>query len=103
MVLGGNVSRRYRDLASLFVVAAGHPRPHPGYFIHREPLKDIGRDCEYFTMMRNPIDRLVSAFYYCPTDHDIQHRPSKVCDVIVVRTEQVRNAEHVCVLTMLLV
>eukprot|EP00904_Undaria_pinnatifida_P002706 jgi/Undpi1/12436/HiC_scaffold_5.g02107.m1 len=45
----------------------------------RRPLEDIGRDCEYFTMMRDPIERLVSAFYYCPTDHDIQNRPSKWC------------------------
>lgn len=47
--------------------------------VSRDPLEAAGRDCEYFTMLRNPIERLVSAFYYCPTDHDPQGRPSKVC------------------------
>ncbi len=28
-------------------------------------LEETGRDCEYFTMMREPISRLVSAFFYC--------------------------------------
>eukprot|EP00904_Undaria_pinnatifida_P005211 jgi/Undpi1/181/HiC_scaffold_1.g00178.m1 len=46
----------------------------------RHPLEEIGRaDCEYFTMMRHPISRLVSAFYYCPKDHDPQLRPRKWC------------------------
>ncbi|CAM9622150.1 unnamed protein product, partial [Hapterophycus canaliculatus] len=44
----------------------------------RDPLQDAARECEYFTVMRHPIDRLVSAFFYCPTDHDIQNRPAKV-------------------------
>lgn len=39
---------------------------------------NTGRDCQYFTMMRHPIDRLVSAFFYCPQDHDVQHRPNEV-------------------------
>eukprot|EP00903_Cladosiphon_okamuranus_P022162 g20381.t1 len=47
--------------------------------IVREPLKDVGRDCEYFTMMRDPVDRIVSAFFYCPTDHDVQNRLAKHC------------------------
>lgn len=29
-------------------------------------------------MLRHPVERLVSQFFYCPLDHDIQHRPSKV-------------------------
>ncbi|CAM9148414.1 unnamed protein product [Hapterophycus canaliculatus] len=45
----------------------------------RDPLEKSARNCEYFTVMRNPVDRLVSAFFYCPTDHDIQHRPAKWC------------------------
>lgn len=28
--------------------------------------------------MRHPVDRLVSAFFYCPTDHDVQNRPLEV-------------------------
>ncbi|CAM9616207.1 unnamed protein product [Ascophyllum nodosum] len=39
----------------------------------------IERECEFFTVMRHPIDRLISAFFYCPTDHDIQERPRKFC------------------------
>lgn len=42
----------------------------------RRPLEDSGRMCDYFTVMRHPIDRLVSAFFYCP-DHDPQNRPVK--------------------------
>ncbi|CAN0219045.1 unnamed protein product [Scytosiphon promiscuus] len=45
----------------------------------RYPLQSIGRECEYFTVMRHPIDRLVSAFFYCPSDHDVQDRPPKWC------------------------
>ncbi|CAM9902494.1 unnamed protein product, partial [Scytosiphon promiscuus] len=45
----------------------------------RKPLEKVGRRCEYFTAMRHPIDRLVSAFFYCPNDHDLQNRPSKWC------------------------
>lgn len=47
----------------------------------RNPLDELGRDCKYFTMIRNPVSRLVSAFYYCPEDHDQQlrlNRPLKV-------------------------
>lgn len=48
-------------------------------FSGRLPLEDFGRRCEYFTMARDPIDRLVSAFYFCPTDKVIKdHRPEKV-------------------------
>ncbi|CAM9180585.1 unnamed protein product [Ectocarpus sp. 13 AM-2016] len=36
-------------------------------------------NCEYFTLFRHPIDRLVSAFFYCPMDHDRQTRPLKYC------------------------
>ncbi|CAN0101748.1 unnamed protein product, partial [Ectocarpus fasciculatus] len=45
----------------------------------RYPLEVIGRECEYFTMMRHPIDRLLSAFFYCPAVHDVQDRPPKWC------------------------
>ncbi|CAM9839575.1 unnamed protein product [Scytosiphon promiscuus] len=45
----------------------------------RDPLEKAARNCEYFTVMRNPVDRLVSAFFYCPTDHDVQNRPAKWC------------------------
>ncbi|CAM9632784.1 unnamed protein product [Scytosiphon promiscuus] len=45
----------------------------------RHPLEAIGRDCDFVTMMRHPISRLVSAFYYCPGDHDQQSRPTKWC------------------------
>lgn len=41
-------------------------------------MEEMGRDCTFFTMMRHPIDRLVSAFYYCPTYRDVQVRPAKV-------------------------
>ncbi|CAB1103839.1 unnamed protein product [Ectocarpus sp. CCAP 1310/34] len=43
------------------------------------PLEAVRKDCEYFTLLRHPVDRLVSAFFYCPTDHDIQKRPRKWC------------------------
>lgn len=42
----------------------------------RAPLAGKGRSCDYFTVMRHPIDRLVSAFFYCP-DRDKQLRPRK--------------------------
>lgn len=42
----------------------------------RRPLEESGRDCDYFTVMRHPIDRLVSAFFYCPP-YDPQIRPKK--------------------------
>ncbi|CBJ29219.1 hypothetical protein Esi_0138_0056 [Ectocarpus siliculosus] len=29
--------------------------------------------------MRHPIDRLLSAFFYCPADGDVQDRPTKWC------------------------
>ncbi|CAM9472330.1 unnamed protein product, partial [Laminaria digitata] len=46
----------------------------------RLPLVDSGRSCDYFTMVRDPIDRLVSAFYFCPTDKVIKdNRPEKWC------------------------
>ncbi|CAM9277773.1 unnamed protein product, partial [Ectocarpus sp. 12 AP-2014] len=45
----------------------------------RDPLESVRKDCEYFTLLRHPIDRLVSAFFYCPTDHDEQNRPRKWC------------------------
>eukprot|EP00903_Cladosiphon_okamuranus_P015030 g13906.t1 len=48
----------------------------------RYPLESIGRSCEYFTVMRHPIDRLVSAFFYCPGDHDPQDRPKKWCGYV---------------------
>lgn len=36
----------------------------------REPLRTAGRQCDYFTMMREPVDRLVSAFFYCEYQRD---------------------------------
>ncbi|CAN0366243.1 unnamed protein product [Ectocarpus sp. 6 AP-2014] len=45
----------------------------------RDSLEVVRGDCEYFTVLRHPIDRLVSAFFYCPSDHDIQIRPRKWC------------------------
>lgn len=45
----------------------------------RRALTVSGREnCDFFTMMRHPIDRLISQFFYCPRDHDIQGRPPKV-------------------------
>ena len=41
-------------------------------------MEAIGRKCHYFTMMRHPIDRLLSAFFYCPESGDKQARPDKV-------------------------
>lgn len=43
----------------------------------RDPLEKEGRSCEFFTMMRHPVSRLVSAFYFCPDD-DRLDRPAKV-------------------------
>lgn len=49
----------------------------------RNPMQELGRQCEFFTMMRHPIDRLVSAFYYCPHINDKQERPRKVgCNLV---------------------
>eukprot|EP00904_Undaria_pinnatifida_P005747 jgi/Undpi1/2301/HiC_scaffold_13.g05685.m1 len=45
----------------------------------RHPMEAVGRHCHYFTMMRHPIDRLVSAFFYCPDVGDKQARPEKWC------------------------
>lgn len=42
----------------------------------RQVFVDRGRECDYFTVMRHPVDRLVSAFFYCP-DRDPQKRPKK--------------------------
>ncbi|CAM9119149.1 unnamed protein product [Laminaria digitata] len=42
-------------------------------------------------MVRHPIDRLISAFYYCPHDHDIQNRPSKWCGDSVGEKEPIRD------------
>ncbi|CAN0193851.1 unnamed protein product [Ascophyllum nodosum] len=44
----------------------------------RNPLRDEGRDCQWFMMMRHPIHQLISAFYYCP-EHDVQRRPIEMC------------------------
>ncbi|CAB1120652.1 unnamed protein product [Ectocarpus sp. CCAP 1310/34] len=43
------------------------------------PLEAVRKDCEYFTLLRHPVDRLVSAFFYCPKEHDVQSRPPKWC------------------------
>lgn len=51
----------------------------------RQPLAEAGRECEFFTMMRHPMDRLISAFFYCPYDHDIQERPDKVLTIALQR------------------
>lgn len=42
----------------------------------RDTMTEWGRKCDYFTVMRNPIDRLVSAFFYCP-ENDPQYRPKE--------------------------
>lgn len=55
----------------------------------RNPLNELGRKCDFFTMMRHPVSRLVSAFYYCPEDHDQQlllTRPLKVSGLPVARS-----------------
>ncbi|CAM9504714.1 unnamed protein product [Laminaria digitata] len=57
----------------------------------REPLEAVGRDCEYFIMMRHPIERMISMFFYCPTDHDVQNRPSKWCGDSVGHEEPVQD------------
>lgn len=69
----------------------------PWLFRHRPchlpstPLEEAARECEYFTVMRHPIDRLVSAFFYCPTDHDVQNRPAKVSASSAKRTSKTRQ------------
>eukprot|EP00904_Undaria_pinnatifida_P009826 jgi/Undpi1/5974/HiC_scaffold_2.g01248.m1 len=45
----------------------------------RIPGRHIGRQCEYFTIMRHPIDRLVSAFFSCPERRNVLARPDKWC------------------------
>lgn len=50
----------------------------------RDPLEKAGRSCEFFTMMRHPVSRLVSAFYFCPDD-DRLDRPAKVWSRVVLR------------------
>lgn len=50
----------------------------------RNAFVEIGRECSYFTMVRHPIDRLVSEFYYCPEDHDVQIREKQFCGNIEV-------------------
>lgn len=48
-----------------------------GYMeLARRPLEEAGRKCDYFTLMRHPIDRLISAFFYCP-ESDPQDRPKE--------------------------
>ena len=42
----------------------------------RGVMEEKGRECDFFTVLRHPIDRLVSAFFYCP-EHDPQNRPKK--------------------------
>lgn len=37
--------------------------------LRREQLTSTGRHCEFYTMMRDPMDRLVSAFFYCKYRH----------------------------------
>ncbi|CAM9181376.1 unnamed protein product [Scytosiphon promiscuus] len=44
----------------------------------RDTVEKSGRECDFFTILRNPIDRLVSAFFYCPSE-DVQARPRKWC------------------------
>lgn len=60
----------------------GRPHARRGCLFHffrsRKPMQEVGRQCDFFTMMRHPIDRLVSAFYYCPQINDKQVRPRKV-------------------------
>lgn len=42
----------------------------------RGVMVDRGRQCDYFTIMRHPVDRLISAFFYCP-ERDPQLRPKE--------------------------
>lgn len=53
---------------------------HPVIAGYTELLRDVmverGRECDHFTVVRHPVDRLVSAFFYCP-EHDPQARPKK--------------------------
>eukprot|EP00903_Cladosiphon_okamuranus_P008180 g7879.t1 len=44
----------------------------------REVVVDRGRQCDYFTVMRHPIDRLISAFFYCP-ERNTKHRRKEWC------------------------
>ena len=53
----------------------------------RHAFHDLGRECEYFTVMRHPIDRAVSAFYYCPTDHDLRATMARPPQVIFVELD----------------
>eukprot|EP00904_Undaria_pinnatifida_P007410 jgi/Undpi1/379/HiC_scaffold_1.g00375.m1 len=58
----------------------------------RLPLEDYNRGCEYFTMLREPIDRLVSAFYFCPDDKVIKdNRPEKWCGDAVGQTAPIEE------------
>lgn len=67
----------YKSAPSLPFFLCLHVNDNPAAS-SRAPLNDLGRECEYFTVLRHPIDRLVSAFYYCPVDHDVQSRPPRV-------------------------
>eukprot|EP00903_Cladosiphon_okamuranus_P012839 g11997.t2 len=51
----------------------------------RDPLEKAGRSCDFFTMIRHPVPRLVSAFYFCPDD-DRLDRPDKWCGHIESET-----------------
>eukprot|EP00752_Nemacystus_decipiens_P004779 g4350.t1 len=44
----------------------------------RDIMNEWRRECDYFTIMRHPIDRLVSAYFYCP-ERDPQWRPREWC------------------------
>lgn len=58
----------------------------------RLPLEDSGRRCDYFTMVRDPIDRLVSAFYFCPDNKVIKdNRPKKVRNMLGRRPNKVHR------------
>lgn len=78
-----NICVKPHDVFLACFLRALTTRHGAAYFFFRNAFLDEGRDCEYFTMMRNPIDRALSAFFYCPTDHDVQSaRPAKVRGLI---------------------
>lgn len=59
-------------------------------------MEAYGRSCEYFTMVREPIDRLVSAFYFCPDNKVIKdNRPKKVPNVFGNDLVDSKSAQYV--------
>lgn len=57
----------------------------------RDTVEDSPRNCDFFTILRHPIDRLVSAFFYCP-EGDVQARPKKWC--VLMASVSARGSIH---------